>query len=156
MSIAVDRLPQHLKQYIDQQNYDQYTQRDHAVWRYILRQNVSYFASKGYAVPEYAHGLKLTGIPLDTIPRISEMDASLEKFGWGAVPVCGFIPPIAFLEFQSHGVLPIAHNMRNINHIGYTPAPDIVHESAGHAPILVNEVYADYLKRYAEVAKKSD
>lgn len=155
MSNAVDRLPQHLKQYIDQQNYDQYTQRDHAVWRYILRQNVSYFANKGYAVPEYANGLKLTGIPLGKIPRISEMDASLEKFGWGAVPVCGFIPPIAFLEFQSHGVLPIAHNMRNINHIGYTPAPDIVHESAGHAPILVNEVYADYLKRYAEVAKKA-
>jgi phenylalanine-4-hydroxylase len=155
MSKAVDRLPKHLKQYIDQQNYDNYSTRDQAVWRYILMQNVSYFAKREFAVPEYAKGLKLTGISLEKIPRISEMDASLDKFGWGAVPVCGFIPPIAFLEFQSHGVLPIAHNMRSIDHIGYTPAPDIVHESAGHAPILVNEVYADYLKRYAEVAKKA-
>ncbi len=155
MSLAVDRLPKHLKQYIDQQNYSQYSNRDQAVWRYILRQNVNFFAKKEFAVPEYANGLKLTGISLEKIPRVSEMDASLDKFGWGAVPVCGFIPPIAFLEFQSHGVLPIAHNMRSIDHIGYTPAPDIVHESAGHAPILVNEVYADYLKRYAEVAKKA-
>lgn len=155
MSRAVDRLPKHLKQYIDQQNYSQYSNRDQAVWRYILRQNVNFFAKNEFAVPEYATGLKLTGISLEKIPRVSEMDANLDKFGWGAVPVCGFIPPIAFLEFQSHGVLPIAHNMRSIDHIGYTPAPDIVHESAGHAPILVNEVYADYLKRYAEVAKKA-
>lgn len=155
MSKAVDSLPSHLNQFIDQQNYSKYTPRDHAVWRYILKQNVSYFANRGFAVAEYAKGLNLTGISLEKIPLISDMDASLDKFGWGAIPVCGFIPPVAFLEFQSYGVLPIAHNMRSLEHIGYTPAPDIVHESAGHAPILVNEIYADYLKKYAHIAGKA-
>lgn len=155
MSRAVDRLPSHLKSFIDQQDYAKYTPRDHAVWRYILKQNVNYFGKHGFAVSEYANGLNLTGISLDGIPKITDMDILLDKFGWGAVPVCGFIPPVAFLEFQSYGVLPIAHNMRSVDHIGYTPAPDIVHESAGHAPILVNDIFAEYLKKYALIAGKA-
>ena len=37
----------------------------------------------------------------------------------------------------------------------YTPAPDIVHEAAGHAPILADKDYRDYLCSYAEVASKA-
>jgi phenylalanine-4-hydroxylase len=37
----------------------------------------------------------------------------------------------------------------------YTPAPDIIHEAAGHAPILVDEHYADYLKRIGEVGARA-
>ena len=29
----------------------------------------------------------------------------------------------------------------------YTPAPDIIHEAAGHAPILPDPIYASYLRR---------
>jgi phenylalanine-4-hydroxylase len=42
-----------------------------------------------------------------------------------------------------------------INHIEYTPAPDIVHEAAGHAPIIVDREYADYLQRFGEVGAKA-
>ena len=52
-------------------------------------------------------------------------------------------------------ILPIASDMRSVDHILYTPAPDIVHEAAGHAPILVDEKFASYLKSYAQVAKKA-
>jgi phenylalanine-4-hydroxylase len=45
--------------------------------------------------------------------------------------------------------------MRQINHIEYTPAPDIVHEAAGHAPIIVDGEYADYLQRFGEVGAKA-
>src|SRR5690606_28585754 len=96
-----------------------------------------------------------TGISDDQIPRIDEMDRKLSEFDWGAVPVSGFIPPAAFMEFQSLGILPIASDMRSLDHIGYTPAPDIVHEAAGHAPILINPEFASYLKRYAEVARNA-
>src|SRR5690606_19985716 len=33
--------------------------------------------------------------------------------------------------------------------------PDIVHEAAGHAPILVDPQFASYLKEYAQVSKKA-
>jgi phenylalanine-4-hydroxylase len=63
------------------------------------------------------------------------------------VAVRGFIPPAVFTELQTLGVLAIAADIRTHEHIDYTPAPDIVHESAGHAPILANRRYAEYLKR---------
>lgn len=146
-------LPQHLKKYCVDQNYARYTPIDQATWRYCLRQ-LKDFLSKN-AHPVYIEGLEKTGISEEQIPRIEEMSAKLKNFGWTAMPVSGFIPPAAFMELQSLSILPIASDMRSIDHLLYTPAPDIVHEAAGHAPIIVDPEYAAYLKEYAQVAKKA-
>ena len=45
--------------------------------------------------------------------------------------------------------------MRSVDHIAYTPAPDIVHEAAGHAPILPDKDYSDYLAYYASLGSKA-
>jgi phenylalanine-4-hydroxylase len=146
-------LPKHLLKYVVEQDYDRYTPVDQAVWRYIMKQLRSFLAE--HAHPCYLDGLQKTGIETDRIPEISVMSAKLEKFGWRAVPVSGFIPPAAFMELQSLGYLPIASDMRTMDHLLYTPAPDIVHEAAGHAPILVDPEFASYLKAYANVARKA-
>jgi phenylalanine-4-hydroxylase len=83
------------------------------------------------------------------------MNDILAKIEWGAVAVDGFIPPAAFMEFQAYKVLVIACDMRQIHHIEYTPAPDIVHEAAGHAPIIVDREYSKYLQRFGEVGAKA-
>lgn len=149
----MEALPHHLQKYIVKQNYERYTPIDQAVWRYILRQLKKFLGI--HAHESYVEGLAKTGIEIDEIPRIANISEKLQKFGWRALPVSGFIPPAAFMELQSLGVLPIACDMRSIDHLLYTPAPDIVHEAAGHAPILVNEEYANYLKQYAQIAKKA-
>ncbi len=113
------------------------------------------FFLREYAHKLYFQGLLDTGISFDRIPRIEEMNEILGKIGWGGVAVDGFIPPAAFMEFQAYRVLVIACDMRQINHIEYTPAPDIVHEAAGHAPIIVDSEYADYLQRFGEVGAKA-
>ncbi|MBC7420827.1 MAG: aromatic amino acid hydroxylase [Bdellovibrio sp.] len=146
-------LPNHLQKYVVEQNYEKYTPLDQAVWRYVLRQ-LSDFLGK-HAHPSYLVGLKKTSIEIEEIPRIENISQSLEKFGWQAVPVSGFIPPAAFMELQSLSILPIASDMRSIDHLQYTAAPDIVHEAAGHAPFLADVEYANYLKQYAQVAKKA-
>jgi len=150
---AVASLPKHLLQFAVDQRYDEYTPVDHAVWRFIMRQNI--FFLKEYAHKLYFQGLLETGISFERIPRIEEMNDILGKIGWGGVAVDGFIPPAAFMEFQAYRVLVIACDMRQINHIEYTPAPDIVHEAAGHAPIIVDREYADYLQRFGEVGAKA-
>ena len=149
----MQRLPQHLQKYIVEQNYQKYTAVDHAVWRYILRQLKNYLSKHAHS--SYIDGLEKTGIEIEFIPKIEDISAKLEKFGWRALPVSGFIPPAAFMELQSLSVLPIASDMRSIDHLLYTPAPDIVHEAAGHAPIIADPEYANYLKEYAQVAKKA-
>jgi phenylalanine-4-hydroxylase len=150
---AVAALPKHLLQFAVDQRYDDYTPVDHAVWRFIMRQNI--FFLKEYAHKVYFQGLLDTGISFERIPRIQEMNDILGKIEWGAVAVDGFIPPAAFMEFQAYKVLVIACDMRQIHHIEYTPAPDIVHEAAGHAPIIVDREYSNYLQRFGEVGAKA-
>jgi phenylalanine-4-hydroxylase len=150
---AVAATPKHLLQFAVDQRYDDYTPVDHAVWRFIMRQNI--FFLKEYAHKVYFQGLLDTGISFERIPRIQEMNDILAKIGWGAVAVDGFIPPAAFMEFQAYKVLVIACDMRQIHHIEYTPAPDIVHEAAGHAPIIVDREYSRYLQRFGEVGAKA-
>lgn len=146
-------LPNHLRQFAVDQRFDDYTPIDHAVWRYIMKQAVHILKEHAHRV--YFTGLLNTGINLEAIPRIEDMNDILGKIGWGAVAVDGFIPPAAFMEFQAYKVLVIACDMRQINHIEYTPAPDIVHEAAGHAPIIVDGEYADYLNRFGQVGTRA-
>jgi phenylalanine-4-hydroxylase len=150
---AVAVTPKHLLQFAVDQRYDDYTPVDHAVWRFIMRQNI--FFLREYAHKVYFQGLLDTGISFERIPRIEEMNEILGKIGWGAVAVDGFIPPAAFMEFQAYKVLVIACDMRQIHHIEYTPAPDIVHEAAGHAPIIVDREYSNYLQRFGEVGARA-
>lgn len=149
----ISNLPLHLRSFIIDQNYDRYTAQDHAVWRAVMKQNTRYL--KKVAHSSYIEGLERTGISIEKIPSIEEMNAALEKIGWAAVTVDGFIPPSAFMEFQKHNVLVIAADIRPANQIGYTPAPDIIHEAAGHAPIIADPEYAEYLRYFGEIGSKA-
>ncbi|WP_413582750.1 aromatic amino acid hydroxylase [Bdellovibrio sp. HCB288] len=151
--METDFLPPHLRKYVVEQNYEKYTPIDQSVWRYVLRQLRSFLSKNAHE--SYVEGLGKTGISVERIPRIEEISSKLKEFGWRALPVSGFIPPAAFMELQSLGVLPIASDMRSIDHLLYTPAPDIVHEAAGHAPILIQPEFAEYLRQYAQIAKKA-
>lgn len=146
-------VPAHLRQFVVDQQYAKYTPVDQAVWRYVLRQNSAFLQEKGYG--SYRDGLFSTGMSTESIPDITAMSAELSEIGWGAVAVDGFIPPVAFFDFQAHGILPIACDMRTLGHIAYTPAPDIIHESAGHAPMLHDEAYGRFLQRFGEIGRKA-
>ena len=149
----MENIPKYLKKYIFDQNYDQYSSIDHACWRFIMRINKSYFSKTAHH--KYLEGLSKTGITIDKIPNIENMNEKMNKFGWKVVGVKGFIPPLIFMDFQSKGILPIACDMRSIEHLTYTPAPDIVHEAAGHSPMIVDADYAEYLKYYGQIACKA-
>ncbi|MCC8359985.1 MULTISPECIES: aromatic amino acid hydroxylase [Salinimicrobium] len=149
----IDRLPAHLKQFIKPQNYEDYTPINQAVWRYVMRKNVDYLSRVAHS--SYLDGLKQTGISIDHIPNMYGMNRILKEIGWAAVAVDGFIPPAAFMEFQAFNVLVIASDIRQLEHIEYTPAPDIIHEGAGHAPIIANPEYAEYLRRFGEIGCKA-
>ncbi|MFK8043358.1 MAG: amino acid hydroxylase, partial [Congregibacter sp.] len=150
----VASLPAHLRPFVTVQDPEsQYTARDHAVWRFLMTALTRGLAETAH--PVYLEGLARTGIALGHIPSIDEMNACLAKLGWRAVVVDGFIPPAIFMEFQALKVLVIALEMRSVEHLLYTPAPDILHESAGHAPFLIDVDYAEFLQRFGEVGMEA-
>ncbi|WP_405205169.1 aromatic amino acid hydroxylase [Aquimarina sp. LLG6339-5] len=149
----LDRLPPHLKQFIKPQNYDEYTAIDQAVWRYVMRKNIASLSKVAHK--SYLKGLEKTGISINEIPSMYGMNRILKEIGWAAVAVDGFIPPNAFMEFQAYNILVIASDIRQLENIEYTPAPDIIHEAAGHAPIIANPDYAEYLRRFGKIGCKA-
>ena len=149
----LSKLPKHLKGFIVDQQYENYTAQSHAVWRYVMRNNIAYLDKVAHK--SYLEGLERTGISIDKIPKLEDMNQILSKIGWAAVTVDGFIPPNSFMEFQAYHTLVIAADIRTIDHVAYTPAPDIIHEAAGHAPIISNPEYAEYLRRFGEIGSKA-
>jgi len=149
----IAKLPKHLRSFVISQPYDEYTAQNQAVWRYVMRKNVKYLSKVAHK--SYLNGLEKAGISIDEIPRMQGMNRILKELGWSAVSVDGFIPPNAFMEFQAFNTLVIAADIRTIDHLEYTPAPDIIHEAAGHAPIIANAEYAEYLRRFGEIGSKA-
>jgi phenylalanine-4-hydroxylase len=153
MPHSATRVPAHLRRFVVAQDYSQYTPADQAVWRFVLLQTHARLAHTAH--PAYREGLASTGISVERIPAIDEMNDKLARFGWSAVCVDGFIPPRAFQEFQALAILPIAADIRSRAHLAYTPAPDIIHEAAGHAPFLPDPAFASYLRRIGDLGKKA-
>lgn len=146
-------IPDYLQPFIVDQDISRYTAVDQAVWRFVLLQLNDRLERTAH--PSYARGLAGSAISPDRIPSVEQMDRGLASIGWGAVCVDGFIPPRAFQAFQSLCVLPIAAEIRTLEHLPYTPAPDIIHEAAGHAPILIDPVYAAYVRAVGEVGARA-
>ncbi|TDL63061.1 aromatic amino acid hydroxylase [Rhodococcus qingshengii] len=147
------KIPRHLQKYVVDQQYEKYTPIDHAVWRYVMRQNHNYL--KDTAHQAYVGGLKASGISVEKIPNVMDMNKALKPFGWGAANIDGFIPGVIFFDFQAHGILPIASDIRKLENIQYTPAPDIIHEAAGHAPILCEDKFSEYVKLFGQIGSKA-
>ena len=95
------RVPPHLRRYVVEQDYAQYSEIDQAVWRFVLLQTYARLCKTAH--PAYPEGLGKAGISVERIPRVAEVAEALERFGWSAVCVDGFIPPRAFQEFQEIG-----------------------------------------------------
>ncbi|MEO2143656.1 MAG: aromatic amino acid hydroxylase [Flavobacteriaceae bacterium] len=153
LNSVTKKLPKHLHKFIVKQPYEDYTAQNQAVWRYVMRLSIDYL--KSVAHHSYLDGISKTGISIDKIPKMEGMNRILKDIGWAAVSVDGFIPPNAFMEFQAHNILVIASEIRTIKHICYTPAPDIIHEAAGHAPIIADLEYSEYLRRFGQIGSKA-
>jgi phenylalanine-4-hydroxylase len=152
MAAARD-IPAQLRELVVTQAYDEYTEEDQAVWRFVVQHTRRRLLRTAHAA--YASGFDAAGISERQIPRIAQMSEHLAAIGWSAVCVDGFIPPRAFQAFQAHRILPIAADIRTRSHLTYTPAPDIIHEAAGHAPFLANSSYSDYLMRIGAIGGRA-
>jgi phenylalanine-4-hydroxylase len=147
------RVPAHLRHHVVEQDYAAYDQISQAVWRFVVLHTHARLLQTAH--PSYESGFRGAGMHIDRIPKISEMNDCLGRFGWGAVCVDGFIPPRAFVEFQSLGILPIAADIRTLEHLAYTPAPDIIHEAAGHAPILIDPEFSTFIREIGNAGTKA-
>ena len=130
------------------QRYDRYSDSDHESWRCAMCALSNVLESR-CAVP-YADALRQCGLRVHRLPRLSEINQALARLGWQSVMVDSFIPPPTFMALQAQRILPITRHVRAYSQLGYTPIPDIIHEAAGHLPMLVESEYRRFLQRFGE------
>lgn len=151
MKSALDLSFDPLAQYGVAQRYDRYVAEDHETWQRALQSLVATLESR-CAVP-YAAALQACGLNSCRLPRLVEINQGIGRYGWNAVMVDSFIPPTVFMSFQASKTLPITRQVRAMNQLLYTPIPDIIHEAAGHLPMLVDSQYRAFMQRFGEIGE---
>lgn len=146
MNLACETQLAPVAQFSVSQRYDRYSDADHESWRYAMRALVNVLKSR-CAVP-HAHAMRQCGLSSDRLPKLSEINKSINRFGWHTAMVDSFIPPPTFMALQAQRILPITRHVRAQSQLGFTPIPDIIHEAAGHLPMLVEPEYRRFLQRF--------
>ena len=146
------RLDDAINQYQVDQRWDQYSSEDHDTWRFATTELASVLHGNTYV--NYERAFAETGLQIEQIPSLNDVSSALSKFGWRSLVVEGFIPPDVFMLFQANAVLPISRPMRSRSQLGYTPVPDILHEAAGHLPMLNSSGYREFLSKLGNIGAK--
>ena len=131
------------------QRWDEYRVEEHETWRIATTELARTLQGNTYV--DYHRAFNETGLRFDQIPSLKDVSAALKKFGWSSLVVDGFIPPDVFMLLQANAILPISRPMRSRSQLGYTPVPDILHEAAGHLPMLKSLDYRNFLTKLGKI-----
>lgn len=82
---------------------------------------------------------------------IDQISQGLNQVGWTAVGVNGYLPHSVFMQFHSQQILPITLGVRPLEHVAFSPDPDIFHEATGHAALVLEHGFANYLRMTGEM-----
>lgn len=132
-----------------------YTPDEHAVWGIINGELDE--AHKKFACKEYLECKEILALPEDRIPQLSEVSARVEKIsGFRLEPVGGLVLPRVFLETLGDGIFLSTQYIRHYSTPLYTPEPDVVHETIGHAIMLANEQIAEITRLVGSAVRRAD
>lgn len=128
-----------------------YSREEDQIWSELYSRQMKLL--QGKACDEYLAGVETLGLNDRQVPQLKDVDRRLnETTGFGVEGVPALIPPSRFYELLSQGKFPLATFIRRREHIDYIEEPDIFHEVFGHCPLLTNQSYANFVRRFGETA----
>ncbi len=139
--------------YTVEQEWDAYTGAEHELWRRL-------YARQAALVPQYAsEAFCRTLAHLDYgagIPRFDAINAKLARATrWELVAVPGLVPDPVFFEHLANRRFPVTVWLRKPEEFDYIVEPDVFHDFFGHAPMLFDPVFADYMQAYGRGGLKA-
>jgi phenylalanine-4-hydroxylase len=137
-----------------EQNWQAYTEDEHAVWRLLFERQQKLL--KRRACREYLDGLQQLGVAAHGIPDFRRLSDILDRAtGWRIAPVPGLVPDDVFFAFLAARRFPSTCFIRRRDQLDYLQEPDVFHDIAGHVPMLMSPVFADYMQAYGEGGLKA-
>jgi phenylalanine-4-hydroxylase len=148
--IAPELHPASFAPFLIQQDYDAYTEEQHATWAELVSRRMPQLAR--HAAEEYLEGFAIIGLRTDSLPNLAEISLRLNpRTGWSTIPVSGVMPGPAFFQMLAGRQFPTTTWLRRRDSLEYTPEPDIFHDVFGHVPMHAHPVFADFLADYGQL-----
>lgn len=142
-----------MTQYIVNQNYENYTEEDHKVWKTLCERQGKLDQER--ISRDYLKGFINLEIDREKVVRIDEVSKRLEAIsGWTLVPVTGLLPTRDFFYMLINKRYPVTVPIRKPFEIDFSEQPDIFHDICGHLPLLTNEKFTHFLTAYSIIAIK--
>ncbi len=133
----------------DSGGYIHYSAEEHARWQLLIEQQLPMLDK--YASCEYLDALERLQLARNQIPQCDEVSSRLQDAtGWRVVPVPALIDFSTFFEMLASRQFPAASFIRSQQEMDYLQEPDIFHEILGHAPLLLDDSYAGFVRAYGE------
>lgn len=131
------------------QAWDDYSAAEHAVWQVLYERQTKLL--RGRACDEFVAGMNALAMEPDRIPHFDRLSEVLTRHtGWQVVAVPGLVPDEVFFEHLAHRRFPAGQFIRRADQLDYLEEPDVFHDVFGHAPMLINPVFADFIQAYGE------
>ncbi|KAF1712315.1 phenylalanine 4-monooxygenase [Pseudoxanthomonas kalamensis DSM 18571] len=137
-----------------EQPWSDYSDADHDTWgRLYLRQRELLV---GRACDEFLRAQDDLGMDAHAIPRFDQLNEVLgAATGWTLIGVEGLLPELDFFEHLANRRFPVTWWIRRPEQIDYIAEPDLFHDLFGHVPLLMNPLFADYMRAYGRGGVKA-
>jgi len=137
-----------------EQDWDAYSEAEHDRWRRLYQRQIELVP--GRACQEYERALRQLDYEKG-IPRFESVNRKLERATrWRLVAVPGLLPDPVFFAHLANRRFPVTVWLREEREFDYIVEPDVFHDFFGHAPLLFDPVFADYLQAYGQGGLKAD
>jgi phenylalanine-4-hydroxylase len=136
--------------YVVPQDWDSFTQEDHAVWDLLFARQVELLGTR--VISAFLDGIDLLKLSHPGVPDVEGLNAILEpRTGWRTVAVPGLVPDEIFFAMLAESVFPVGNFIRTRAQLDYLEAPDCFHDMFGHIPMLAHHDYADMTRHVGEL-----
>lgn len=128
-----------------------YTPEESETWRLILQRHAT--VRDRQVCDLFLNGVKTLELNENRIPDLEEINKVLAaQSGFRGVFVDGLEEGKSFYRLLSERLFPIGNFIRSREDLGYTPAPDIVHDLYGHLPFYTDKAYGDFCQAFGQAA----
>jgi len=147
---ATKEQPVGWQDYVVPQDWNSFTEDDHAVWDLLFARQVELLGTR--VVTPFLDGVDLLRLSHPGVPDIEELNAILEpRTGWQTVAVAGLVPDEIFFAMLSERIFPVGNFIRTREELDYLEEPDCFHDMFGHIPMLANHDFAEMTKHIGEL-----
>jgi phenylalanine-4-hydroxylase len=140
---------------VQENGFVEWTATENETWAHLMARQKD--TLPGRACKEFMQGLEILDFPTDRVPQLEEINKKLaETTGWGVEPVPAIIQPQEFFTLLANKKFPAATFIRIPEEMDYLQEPDIFHEVYGHAPLLTNQAYGDFMEKFGKLALQAE